>query len=226
MLRMTRLWRSHPTVAPVAFGRRSAIVNSNMPKELTWGRAHADEEFHSPPCRLPFSRLKFGAFSSTPVCFQQRCAGVPTACPPTFNVADVAYPPYSDDSVGLLVDAINKKRGNEPPIAGDHMALAGFITCWKLDDREGMALIHSRVVALIPKSDDENAMRILDEALSNRGDRANMPLVERDDFSDDMKTFIRGAVSHLQKTTLFSFVLNPWLGEDATSQVQSFRRCP
>ena len=178
MLRMTRLWRAHPTVSPVAFGRRGAIVNSNMPKD--W--AHAVEGFHSPPCRLPFLRLKFGAFSSTPVCFQQRCAGVPTACPPTpFNVADVAtYPPYSDDSVGLLVDAINKKRGNEPPIAGGHRALATFITCWKLDNRKGMALNHSRVVALIPESDDENAMRILDEALSNRGDRANMPLVERD----------------------------------------------
>ena len=69
-----------------------------------------------------------------------------------------------------------------------------------------MAAIHRLMIdSLIPESKGETVMRLLDDALSNAGDRSGMQLAERSFFVTDMERFIRQAafIGSLQKTTVF-----------------------
>ena len=227
MLRMTALCRARITrtmVAPVAAGRLqdrsfpgdTFIPIDSMGGELTWDRTRPHppattffpEEHPLTPRRLPFA---LGAFASTPVWLQRVQKTVPTPPPSkAFDVTDLAtYPPYSDANIALLVDAINARRADNsalPKVTKGTSRVRSFLPCWEDEDSEGMVATHSLMInSLIPESNEEKVMRLLDDALNNRSDQADMKLVEREEFVTDMKQFIEQAAvrPNLQKTTIF-----------------------
>ena len=134
-------------VAPVAVGRRlhgSFIGDTvglsgtcNVGGGLAWDRLLATTFF---PRRLPFASRTCGAFASTPVCLRQAQTTAPTPSPSkAFDVTILGtYPPYSDENVALLVDAINaRRRAHGPastPVTRDNVRMAVFIIYWKAED--------------------------------------------------------------------------------------------